>query len=76
MADPHVCGTSTLRHLEACQQIAERTPGCHDDVTTQYDYSGRLQTYMDGIQQVSDLRGRPQTRLDASNQLGKLMFCH
>jgi hypothetical protein len=31
---------------------------------------------MDGIPQVSDSRGRQQSRLDASNQLGKLMFCH
>jgi hypothetical protein len=31
---------------------------------------------MHDIPQVRDLRGRRQTRLDASNQLGKLMFCH
>ena len=45
-------------------------------VTTRYDLDGLQQTYMDGILQFSDLRGPRQSCLDASNQLGKLMFCH
>jgi hypothetical protein len=49
---------------------------CHDDVTTRYDLDGLGQTYMDGTPQVTDLRGPRQSRLDALNQLGKLMFCH
>jgi hypothetical protein len=56
--------------------MAGADPRCHDDVTTRYDLEGLRQTYMDGILQVSEFRRPRQSRLDASNQLGKLMFCH
>jgi hypothetical protein len=73
---PPCRGAITPQHLEGCQQTAGADPRCHDGVTTGYDLDGLRQTYMDGILQFSDLRGPRQSRLDASNQLGKLMFCH
>ena len=57
-------------------KLPEQTLDVTNDVTTRYDLDGLRQTHRDGILQFSDLRGARQSRLDASNQLGKLMFCH